>query len=130
MNKQEKYQGTLLGCAIGDTLGMPVEVWKREQIKKYWGRIVEPVEPKIIYDSNSKEVVEDEFGRLKYWFRGLSKGDYTDDQIEHIRQSLYQMADLFITEYINSKRVSGSPTTFGSPRHEGTKTFGDDNKIS
>ena len=41
----------------------------------------------------------------------LPKGDYTDEQIDHIRQSLYQMADLFITEYINTKKAKTNKAT-------------------
>jgi len=30
---KERYQAILFGCAAGDTLGMPLEGWKQEQIK-------------------------------------------------------------------------------------------------
>ena len=32
---REKFIATLVGCAIGDSLGMSVEGWKRKQIQKY-----------------------------------------------------------------------------------------------
>lgn len=35
----------------------------------------------------------------------LRKGDFTDEQVEQIRDSLYQLADLFITEYIKTKKA-------------------------
>ena len=35
---KERYIATLVGCALGDILGMPVEGWKREQIKNMWER--------------------------------------------------------------------------------------------
>jgi ADP-ribosyl-[dinitrogen reductase] hydrolase len=77
----ENYKATLLGCAIGDTLGMPVEGWKRQQIAKHVGRITEPMEPFTIHDSSGRTLEGDEFGKLKYYSLGLKKGDYTDDTI-------------------------------------------------
>ena len=50
----------------------------------------------------------------------LHGGNYTDEQVEHIRQSLYQLAGLFITEYIKDKKAG--KIMAGSP----TKAFGDD----
>lgn len=41
----------------------------------------------------------------------LHPGNYTDEQIEHIRDSLYQLADLFITEYIGAKKLHTKPMT-------------------
>lgn len=35
----------------------------------------------------------------------LRKGDFTDSQVEQIRDSLYQLADLFIAEYIKTKKA-------------------------
>jgi hypothetical protein len=35
----------------------------------------------------------------------LRKGDFTDGQVEQIRDSLYQLADLFIAEYIKTKKA-------------------------
>lgn len=78
---KDRFRGTLLGCAIGDTLGMPVEMWSADQIKKYWGKIVHPVKPKVILDEKGEKITSDEFGKLKYWFEGLDAGDYTDDTI-------------------------------------------------
>ena len=76
---KERYIATLVGCALGDTLGMPVEGWKREQIKKYVGEIKKPIEPVKVFDEDGNLIKEDEFGKLKYYLKGLSKGDYTDD---------------------------------------------------
>lgn len=81
MDMQERYIATLLGCALGDTLGMPVEGWKREQIRKYIGKINHPIDPVIITDPAGNRVTEDEFGKLKCWTEGLKKGEYTDDTI-------------------------------------------------
>ncbi len=79
--KIERYKATLLGCAIGDTLGMPVEGWKKEQIKKYVGRIIEPIDPIIVADSSGKQIEKDEYGKLKFYSKGLKKGEWTDDTI-------------------------------------------------
>src|SRR3989338_4573089 len=77
----EKYKGVLLGCAVGDTLGMAVEGWKKEQIKKYVGSVREPMAPVIIKNEDGSEKTEDENGKLKYWTRDLKKGEWTDDTI-------------------------------------------------
>lgn len=76
---EERYIATLVGCAIGDTLGMPVEGWKPVQIKKYAGRITGLIDPVKIYDADGNLAKQDEFGPLKYYSRGLKKGEYTDD---------------------------------------------------
>ena len=60
---KERYIATLIGCAIGDTLGMPVECWSREQIEKKFGKITEPIDPILISRKR------------------LKKGEYTDDTI-------------------------------------------------
>lgn len=78
---QEKYQATLVGCGIGDALGMPVEGWKREQIQKYTGRITEFISPVIAKDGKGELIKEDEYGKIKYYNRDLEKGEYTDDTI-------------------------------------------------
>lgn len=44
----------------------------------------------------------------------LHKGDFTDEQVEQIRDSLYQLADLFIAEYIKTKKAEKNPVN-----HEG-----------
>src|SRR3989344_6059303 len=76
---KERYIATLVGCALGDILGMPVEGWKREQIKKHVGKITKPIDPVKVYDAEGKLADKDELGELKYYSRDLSKGDYTDD---------------------------------------------------
>ncbi|MBI5398577.1 ADP-ribosylglycohydrolase family protein [Candidatus Woesearchaeota archaeon] len=77
----EHYLATLIGCAVGDALGMPVEGWKREQILKYVGRIDDMIDPVIVRDSVGNKVTEDEFGKLRYWTEDFRKGEYTDDTI-------------------------------------------------
>lgn len=62
-------------------MGMPVEGWKKEQIKKYVGRITKPIDPVLLKDKEGNLIKQDEFGELKYWTRRLKKGEYTDDTI-------------------------------------------------
>lgn len=75
------YTGSLVGCAIGDSLGMPVEGWKRNQIKKYVGKITDLIDSVIVTDDEGFIITQDEFGKLEYWTKGLKKGQYTDDTI-------------------------------------------------
>ena len=78
----EKYEAVLIGCAIGDTLGMSVEAWKREQIRKYVGRITKPIDDVVVVrDEKGNVISEDEFGKLKYYNRGSKAGQWTDDTI-------------------------------------------------
>jgi len=82
MSVEDKYIATLVGTAVGDTLGMPVEAWKPEHIRKYIGRITKLIAPVIPRGSSGNEVRRDEFGRIGYGFtRIFEKGDYTDDTI-------------------------------------------------
>lgn len=39
----------------------------------------------------------------------LRKGDFTDEQVAQLRDSLYQTADLFIAEFIKTKKAGKSP---------------------
>lgn len=78
---KEKYIATLVGCALGDALGMPVEGWKKEQIKKYVGRITEILDPIVVRDSQGNRIEKDEYGKLKCYCEGLEKGEGTDDTI-------------------------------------------------
>ena len=81
MAGEEHYIATLVGCALGDALGMPVEGWKKGHIAKYAGKITElrdPVDPR---DEQGNPITEDEFGVLKRWTKDFRKGQYTDDTI-------------------------------------------------
>ena len=80
-NNGERYAAVLLGCAIGDTLGMPVEAWTKEQIRKYVGRITKPIDAVVVKDAKGNIITEDEFGKLKYYNRGSKAGQWTDDTI-------------------------------------------------
>lgn len=78
---QEKVIATFVGCAIGDALGMPVEGWPKERIKKHCGRIIEMLDPIILKDAEGNILSEDEFGVIHHWTDAFSKGEYTDDTI-------------------------------------------------
>ena len=43
--------------------------------------------------------------------RYLRQGEFSDERVEQIRDSLYQLADLFIREYIKTKKAGKSPMT-------------------
>jgi ADP-ribosylglycohydrolase len=77
--QRERFVATLLGGALGDTLGMPVEGWCREQIQRYVGTIGEPIDPVIVRDATGKVVTQDEDGPLLSVSPHLSKGNWTDD---------------------------------------------------
>jgi ADP-ribosyl-[dinitrogen reductase] hydrolase len=81
MTDKERYIATLLGCGLGDILGMPVEGWKHEQILKYAGRITKPMTPIVLRDEHGELIMKDEHGPLKYYTRDLEKGEITDDTI-------------------------------------------------
>lgn len=80
---KEKYIATLIGCGIGDTLGMCVEGWKKEQIQKHIpeGRVTAPMPPVILQDENGKELTEDEFGKFRYYTRNINQWELTDDTL-------------------------------------------------
>ncbi len=121
--KLERYKATLIGCAIGDTLGMPVEGWKKEQIRKYVGKITEPIDPVIVKNSDGNEIKEDEFGRLKFYSKGLKKGEWTDDTIltlaiaesivEKGYPDIYDIAQKQLKAYQNYLRPDGTDPGFG-----------------
>lgn len=74
-----QYQAVLIGGAIGDTIGMPVEGWHRDQIRRYVGVITEPINPVIVRDGTGNIVYIDETGRIPYVSPFLQKGQITDD---------------------------------------------------
>ncbi|MGV8151682.1 MAG: ADP-ribosylglycohydrolase family protein [Candidatus Nanoarchaeia archaeon] len=78
---KERYIATLLGCALGDTLGMAVEGWKPSQIQKYIGKITQPMAPVMLYDKDNNLITQDEFGKYGYYTKNYKLGEYTDDTI-------------------------------------------------
>jgi ADP-ribosylglycohydrolase len=61
-NMLDRVRGTILGTAIGDALGMPVESFKPDKIKELYGKIIGLEEPR---DENP--------------YHKLHKGQWTDD---------------------------------------------------
>jgi len=102
-NKKERYIATLLGCAVGDVLGMPVEIWKKEEISQIYGRITEPVPPIYVRTKDRGIIRKDSIkknDKLKYHNNHLGYGDYTDDTILTlaIAESIADIGDLDIEE--------------------------------
>jgi ADP-ribosyl-[dinitrogen reductase] hydrolase len=77
---KEQYEATLVGTAIGDTLGMPVEGWSREQIARYIGRVTGPIEPMLVFEGKQLKIVNSR-GKPINFSRDMHKGEYTDDTI-------------------------------------------------
>jgi len=105
-HKKDRYVATLIGCAIGDALGMPVEGMKAQQIKKYAGRITYFIDPIIVCDEQGNERKEDEFGKLKSYTRDFKKGEYTDDTI----LTLALAESLLATKYFDLEEVARRQT--------------------
>ena len=76
-----RYRATLIGCALGDALGMPVEGWRPEQIEKYVGKITNLISPVVVKETDGSIKHDDEYGKIKYHTKDLLKGEYTDDTI-------------------------------------------------
>lgn len=118
---EERFIATMLGLAVGDMLGMPVEGWKREQIQKYVGKITEPIEPVLVRGEDGNVITKDEFGPLKYFTKDLTRGQYTDDTIlskalaeslvEKSSFTIFDIAQRQAAEY--SRRVRSDGTVLG-----------------
>ncbi|GEM_PF-2381436 len=81
-NIKDRYIATFLGCAIGDSLGMPIEGWKKEQIERYVGRVTTFLNPVIIKDERTGiRFLKDEYGPLKCYTEDLKAGEFTDDTL-------------------------------------------------
>jgi ADP-ribosylglycohydrolase len=78
---QEKYRAVMLGAAYGDTLGMCVEMWKPEQIRKYIGKVTEPRMQLAICNAAGEIITRDEYGKLRYYHLQRKTGEVTDDTI-------------------------------------------------
>lgn len=76
MSKAGRYSTVFVGCACGDALGMPVETWMPERIKKYTGRITHFMDAIVIRDRDGNPLKRDEFGVINYWTKDFKKGEY------------------------------------------------------
>lgn len=121
---KNRYRAVLIGCALGDTLGMSVEGWKREQIIKYLPNgITHPIDSVVITDASGKEITEDEYGKLKSWTKGLKAGDWTDDTIftMDIAESIAELGKIDI-EDIKQRHVKSYD--FYEKPNSGSHAFG------
>jgi len=78
---KQKYIATLVGCGVGDSLGMAVEGWNKDQIVKYVGKVTDFMDPVVPRNGSGAEITEDEFGKIGCYTRKYKKGEYTDDTI-------------------------------------------------
>ena len=84
---KNKILGALYGMAIGDSMGMPSELWSRKKIKEFFGRI------ECFQDSP----VENETAI------GLTSGQFTDDTA----QALVILDSLIQNDFIPDRRIIG-----------------------
>ncbi len=117
MNSIKRYHGTLVGVAVGDSLGMPVEGWKREQIRDYIGRINEFIDPVEAVHIFRERAGEEAFAEQYKWKNNFQKHEITDDTIltralaQSIAQkgfSLTMAAEMQLWEYIIRKNPDGT----------------------
>jgi ADP-ribosylglycohydrolase len=101
MKDMLKYTGTLMGCAIGDALGRPVEGFMKEQISKYVGRVDSFIDTPVIEDTDGNRPTSDEYGKIPGDWWSLKKGQYTDDTIltlaiaeSIVREKCINLADI------------------------------------
>src|SRR3989344_2773922 len=128
---EERFIATMIGLAVGDTLGMPVEGWKRGQIQKYVGKITEPIATVLVRGEDGNIITKDEFGPLKYFTKDLARGQYTDDTIlsKALAESLvktgnfnlFDIAQRQVAEY--SRRVRPDGTVLGGFGRTTTAAF-------
>lgn len=88
---QDRYRGALLGLAVGNTLGLPVESWPRETIRKRYPngvREIDPLELDLPWDDDLAQAViiaeailehdtlghDDLAARLLDWFESNGRG--------------------------------------------------------
>jgi len=118
---EDRFVATMQGIALGDTLGMPVEGWRKKQIEKYVGRITQPISPVLVHGRTEELITRDEFGPLKYYTQDLQRGQYTDDTIlsKALAESLVEVRDFNIFDIAErqvaeyTKRLRPDGTVFG-----------------
>jgi ADP-ribosyl-[dinitrogen reductase] hydrolase len=87
----DRYRGTLLGLAVGNTLGLPVESWPSREIRRRYPRgirEIDPLEEKLPWDDDLAQAVilaeailehdtlrhDDLAARLTEWFESNGRG--------------------------------------------------------
>jgi ADP-ribosylglycohydrolase len=83
---EDRYIATPVGGAVGDTTGLGVECWKREQIRKYAGRITGPADPPQVPKINGRWIRHDEYGRVltRPLEEGIHRGQVSDDTLTQL----------------------------------------------
>ncbi len=88
---RDRYRGTLLGLAVGNTLGLPVESWPSREIRRRYPRgirEIDPLELKLPWDDDLAQAVilaeailehdtlrnDDLAARLMDWFESNGRG--------------------------------------------------------
>lgn len=79
MNKSDRYQGCILGGAIGDALGAPIEFLSTDQIRAKYGK--EGVKSFVEFGDGTGEITDDTQmtlftaeGLLRAWHRSMLRG--------------------------------------------------------
>ncbi len=104
---RDRYRGTLLGLAVGNTLGLPVESWPSAEIRRRYPhglREIDPMELKLPWDDDLAQAVilaeailehdtlrnDDLAARLIAWFEsnGRGMGAQTRAVISALRQGM------------------------------------------
>src|SRR5258705_2356437 len=104
---RDRYRGTLLGLAVGNTLGLPVESWPSGEIRRRYPqgiREIDPLELKLPWDDDLAQAVilaeailehdtlrnDDLAPRLMLWFEsnGRGMGSQTRAVINALRQGM------------------------------------------
>jgi len=104
---RDRYRGTLLGLAVGNTLGLPVESWPSGEIRRRYPhgiREIDPLELKLPWDDDLAQAVilaeailehdtlrnDDLAARLMLWFEsnGRGMGSQTRAVISAFRQGM------------------------------------------
>jgi len=104
---RDRYRGTLLGLAVGNTLGLPVESWPSGEIRRRYPqgiREIDPLELKLPWDDDLAQAVilaeailehdtlrnDDLAARLMLWFEsnGRGMGSQTRAVISALRQGM------------------------------------------
>ena len=104
---RDRYRGTLLGLAVGNALGLPVESWPRAEIRRRYPkgvREIDPTETKLPWDDDLAQAVilaeailehdtlrnDDLAIRLVAWFEsnGRGMGSQTRAVINALRQGM------------------------------------------
>jgi poly(ADP-ribose) glycohydrolase ARH3 len=115
----DRYHATLLGCAVGDVLGIPVETFNKDQIIEFYGKINVPITARYLRvgDFSSGKIFPIEAVPKEKQRYVFSYGEYSDDTIltlsiaESIIGSgginIEDIASKHVNEYLSRKMLDG-----------------------